>query len=133
MKSKNCDQQRLDRWLWASRFYKTRKLAGDAVRAGHVDLNDKRVKPARIVRVNNKLTVRKNQLDYCITVLALSEKRLGAALAQQLYEESDESRQRREQQIESRQMNLRGVRYERQKPTSRQRQEMTKMKRNPLL
>jgi ribosome-associated heat shock protein Hsp15 len=95
---------RLDRWLWAARFYKTRVLAVDAIKRGRVTLNDLKAKPARMVSVEDRLRIRKAQLVFNITISALSEKRLGAGLAKDLYTESQdsiESREQRKQEVKA--------------------------------
>ncbi len=63
---------RLDKWLWAARFFKHRKLATEAVSGGHVHLNGNRVKPARSVRVGDQLTIRKGAISFDVEVVALS-------------------------------------------------------------
>jgi ribosome-associated heat shock protein Hsp15 len=92
------DGVRLDKWLWAARFYKTRALATEAVLGGHVQLNGLRAKPARSVRVGDELEVRKGTVRYAVTVRALADRRGPASVAATLYEESPESRAAREQQ-----------------------------------
>ncbi len=92
------DGVRLDKWLWAARFYKTRALATEAVLGGHVQLNGLRAKPARSVRVGDELEVRKGTARYAVTVRALADRRGPASVAATLYEESPESRAAREQQ-----------------------------------
>lgn len=95
---------RLDRWLWAARFYKTRALAVDAIKRGHVTLSELKVKPARMVSVNDELRIRKAQLVFNITICSLSQKRLGAELAKDLYAESSdsiESREQRKQEVKA--------------------------------
>ena len=87
---------RIDRWLWAARFYKTRGLATESVLGGHVQLNGARVKPAKDVHVGDRVLIRIGALAWDIEVLALSEKRGPASVARTLYEESEESRQARE-------------------------------------
>ena len=82
---------RLDRWLWAARFYKTRSLAVAAIKRGRITIDAGKAKPARSVAVGDRLTVRKAQFIYDVTVLALSEKRLGARFASELYTELPES------------------------------------------
>ena len=89
---------RIDKWLWAARFYKTRSVAQQAVEGGKVKLNGERVKPAKDVRVGDHLDLNIAAQDWTITVLALSDKRGPAAVAQTLYEESPESRTRRAEQ-----------------------------------
>lgn len=90
------DKLRIDKWLWASRFYKTRGLANEAVAGGHVHLNGSRVKPSREIKVGDRLEINKSPYTFEITVLGLAAKRGSAKLAQELYEESEDSRQRRE-------------------------------------
>ncbi|MCK9202317.1 MAG: RNA-binding S4 domain-containing protein [Gallionella sp.] len=90
------EKLRIDKWLWAARFFKTRALAADAVESGKVLVNDARVKPAKALAVGDRLDIRVGQYQYEIEVLGLSGKRGPAPEAQQLYCESDESRSRRE-------------------------------------
>ena len=87
---------RLDKWLWASRFFKTRTLASEAVDGGKVHLNGERVKAARAVQPGDRLEIRRGPEVFEVLVLALSEHRGPAAAAQALYEESEASRTRRE-------------------------------------
>lgn len=86
---------RLDKWLWAARFFKTRKLATEAVNGGHVHVNGGRVKPARQVTVGDEVVVTKGLYKFTLNILELSEKRGSASLAQKLYRESPESIQLR--------------------------------------
>jgi ribosome-associated heat shock protein Hsp15 len=90
---------RIDKWLWAARFYKTRSLAADAVDAGKAKLNGERVKPAKLLKPGDMLNIRNGQLNWEIIVLSLSERRGSATIASSLYSESDESRMQRERQI----------------------------------
>lgn len=83
---------RLDKWLWAARFYKTRGLARDAIEAGRVKVEGNRVKPSREVRVGDTLTVRAGYDDWQITVAGLSDRRGPAEIARTLYSESEQSR-----------------------------------------
>lgn len=92
----NIEKYRIDKWLFAARFFKTRSLAAEAVERGRVTLNDQRVKPAKVVAVGDMLTIRIGNYQYVIKVLALSNKRGSATQAQQLYSETDESREQRE-------------------------------------
>lgn len=87
---------RIDKWLWAARFFKTRSLAAQAVGGGKVQVNRARVKQARTVKVGDELEIHKDGCAFTITVLALSAQRGPAVLAQTLYHESDESIRRRE-------------------------------------
>lgn len=87
---------RLDKWLWAARFYKTRALATDAVLGGHVHLNGVRVKPAKEVRPGDTLAIRIGTVEWTVVVAALAEKRGPASVARTLYEETPESLEQRE-------------------------------------
>lgn len=87
---------RIDKWLFAARFFKTRSLAAEAVERGRVTLNDQRVKPAKVVTVGDMLAIRIGKFQYEVKVLALSNKRGSAPQAQQLYSETDASREQRE-------------------------------------
>ncbi len=86
---------RIDKWLWAARFYKTRSLAADAVESGRVLVNEARIKPAKAVAIGDRLDIRIGQYRFDIEVLALSGKRGPAPEAQKLYCESDVSRAQR--------------------------------------
>jgi len=91
------DRTRIDKWLWAARFYKTRALAAAAVDGGKVQVNGERVKPAKLLRAGDALIVRNGPFAREITVLVLSERRGPAAEATNLYRESEESRKAREE------------------------------------
>jgi ribosome-associated heat shock protein Hsp15 len=82
---------RLDRWLWAARFFKTRALAHDAVAGGHVRVNGERVKPARDVCANDVLEVRTGEIVRTVVVRGVAERRGPAKVAARLYEETAES------------------------------------------
>jgi ribosome-associated heat shock protein Hsp15 len=92
----NTEKFRIDKWLWAARFFKTRSLAATAVECGKVLVNGARVKPAKLLAAGDTLTIRLGPYQYVIEVLALSGKRGPAAEAQKLYKEAEESRLRRE-------------------------------------
>jgi len=92
----NTEKFRVDKWLWAARFYKTRSLAIDAIECGKVLINEVRIKPAKEIKVGDVLDIRVGQTQFVIEVLALSNKRGSAPIAQKLYRETEESRQRRE-------------------------------------
>ena len=95
-KDENSEKFRIDKWLCAARFFKTRSLAADAVECGHVLVNKKRVKPARTLALNDMLDIRIGQKQYEIEVLGLSSIRGPASVAQLLYRETEDSRHRRE-------------------------------------
>lgn len=86
---------RIDKWLWAARFHKTRSLAADAVDSGKVKVNEVLAKPAKTVGPGDMLELRLGRFVYCIEVLAISNKRGGAPEAQQLYRETEESKEKR--------------------------------------
>jgi len=112
---------RLDIWLWAARFYKTRSLAKQAVETGKVDVAGQRAKPSRIVRVGDELKVVRGEDTYGIRVEGLSEQRGSAPVAQALYRESDESRQRREAAAATRRAERSGYQAPLSKPDKRAR------------
>jgi ribosome-associated heat shock protein Hsp15 len=88
---------RIDKWLWAARFFKTRSLATEAVLAGHVQVGGARVKPARELRIGDTLEIRRGQVTATVAVRALAERRGPPSEAATLYEETRESQQAREQ------------------------------------
>lgn len=98
------DTVRIDKWLWAARFFKTRSLASQAVSGGHVELNHQRVKPARTVQVGDQLVIRCEHAEYTVYILALSERRGPATVARTLYAETDVSVAKREQCEEERRL-----------------------------
>jgi ribosome-associated heat shock protein Hsp15 len=87
---------RLDKWLWAARFFKTRSLAAEAVEGGKVHLSGARTKPGHVVRIGNELKIRRGPYEWVVIVRAISAKRGPAAQAQLLYEETEESKKIRE-------------------------------------
>ena len=87
---------RLDKWLWAARFFKTRQLAIDAINAGHIDLNGERAKPAKSVKAGDHVSLRRPPYVIHLVVQTVSEKRGPASVARQLYLENAESVQARE-------------------------------------
>ena len=93
---------RLDKWLWAARFYRTRSLAAEAIDAGHVRLDGERVKTAHPVRAGSRVTVRKRELTWDIEVLDASERRGSATDAALLYRETAESVAAREKMLDER-------------------------------
>lgn len=97
---------RLDKWLWAARFFKTRNLATEAINGGKVHLNQQRIKPAKEVHVGDELTIRTGHVERTVIVQALSKQRRPASEAALLYEETPESVQRREQAAELRHQEL---------------------------
>jgi ribosome-associated heat shock protein Hsp15 len=95
MSAEEHDKMRIDKWLWAARFFKTRSLAADAVEGGKVTMNEARIKVAKAIGVGDRLVIRLGQYHFEVEVLGLSNKRGAAPIAQKLYRESDESRAKR--------------------------------------
>jgi ribosome-associated heat shock protein Hsp15 len=93
-------QLRIDKWLWAARFFKTRGVALDAIAGGKVHLNNMRVKPAKKVNIGDNLVISKGEMIFNITVLGINDKRRPAKEAILLYEEDIETKQIREKKSE---------------------------------
>jgi len=97
---------RLDKWLWAARFFKTRTLAGKACELGRIEANHQPARSSREVRIGDMLSIRNEGGDFEVEVLALSEMRGPAAVAQQLYRETEASREARKKFAEERKAGL---------------------------
>ena len=95
---------RIDKWLWAARFYKTRSLASEAIKGGKVSVNNHRAKPSREVGLGDTLVLRQGFDEKTVIVQALSDKRGPATVAQQLYQETELSIQKREKEKELRKL-----------------------------
>ncbi|NMF97887.1 RNA-binding S4 domain-containing protein [Aromatoleum toluolicum] len=95
---------RIDKWLWAARFFKTRSLANQAIEGGHVRLNGQAVKPARELRVGDSLDIVAGGTQWTVIVRGLNEQRRPAVEAQQLYEETPDSVARRAAEREERRL-----------------------------
>ena len=120
---------RLDKWLWAARFFKTRSIASSEIEAGHVLLNGDRGKPAKAVKVGDEVRVRLNQYTHIVHVLGLSERRGPASEAKLLYEETDESRAERARLAEQRRLAPPMAYEEGGRPTKRDRRDIARVKR----
>lgn len=96
MASETEDRVRLDKWLWAARFYKTRALAADAIDGGKVDVNAARAKRAKMIQIGDEVTIRQTPFEHVIRVRGISERRGPASVAAALYEETAESKAKRE-------------------------------------
>ena len=120
------DSVRLDKWLWAARLFKTRSLATDAVDAGKVKVNGDKVKPARTVRIGDKLDIDNGSDRWEIDVMNLSDVRQAAPIARNLYEETDESVERRANVAENRRMFREPTADFKGRPTKRDRRQMGK-------
>ena len=121
------DRVRLDKWLWAARFFKTRSLATDAVTGGKVEVNGERAKPAKAIKPGDELRVRLGPYEHILIVRALAERRGPASVAQTLYEETDASRQARERLAEQLKLAPGPFVYEEKgRPTKKDRRELSR-------
>lgn len=120
---------RVDKWLWAARFFKTRSIATAEVDGGHVEINGERAKPSKQLRVGDEVRIRVNQLTFVVHVRALSERRGPAAEARQLYEETAESIRERERLAEQRRLAPTPTYEEGGRPTKRDRRNLARVKR----
>ena len=115
---------RLDKWLWAARFFKTRSLAQQALAAGRVQLNGERTKPAHEVKTGDRVVVRVNEWRWEVTVRALSERRGPAAEARKLYDETEASRAERLRLAELRRWGAEPAAALKGRPTKRDRRQI---------
>jgi len=95
---------RIDKWLWAARFFKTRGLATEMVSGGHVQLNGERIKASKAVQIGDCLQIQRGHECYSITVTGLAEKRGSATVAQSLYHETEQSIAARDEQKQLRKL-----------------------------
>ena len=119
---------RLDKWLWAARFFKTRSLAQQTIAAGRVKLNEVRVKPAHELKVGDSVVLKKEDLEWKVVVRLLSDKRGPAEEARKLYEESAESRAERERRADLRRWGAEPARGLKGRPTKRDRRLQEKLR-----
>jgi len=120
---------RVDKWLWAARFFKTRSLAKSAIEGGKVQLDGQRVKVSKELNVGDRLTVRQGWDEKEVVVRALSDQRRGAAIAQQLYEETSASIARRERAAAARKAAGSLARPD-HRPDKQARRQLTRLRRN---
>src|SRR5689334_21001618 len=129
MSSDGITRVRLDKWLWAARFFKTRGIAAQAIETGKVELNGERAKRAKQLQVGDELRVRLGPYHHVVKVRALSERRGPPAVAAQLFEETEESRKARE----AMQIQVRAAQsvpgYDRGRPTKKDRREIERLRR----
>jgi ribosome-associated heat shock protein Hsp15 len=118
------ERMRLDKWLWAARFYKTRQLANEAIENGRVKIEGARVKPAREVKPGDRLELRVGESDWTLTVRALSMQRGPAPQARTLYEEDADSRMRREREQAERRLVANPAATIKGRPTKRDRRQI---------
>ena len=119
---------RLDKWLWAARFYKTRHLAAEAINGGHVHHNGHRVKPSRVIQLADTLTIHKTPFTFEITVEGLSVRRGPAKEARLLYTEKEESIKKRETLAEQRKLNAAQFPHAERRPDKRDRRRIIRFK-----
>jgi ribosome-associated heat shock protein Hsp15 len=119
---------RIDKWLWAARFFKTRSLAGKACEIGRIEANGQAAKPAREVKIGDMLEVRNEGGEFQIEILALSEMRGPAAVAQTLYRETDAGKERRLKIAEERKVMAHFESAREGKPSKRDRRELGRLK-----
>ena len=120
---------RVDKWLWAARFFKTRSLASDAVTGGKVTVNGESIKPAKMVQAGDVVRVRLGPYEHIVGIRALSERRGPASVAATLYEETPESRSAREKLAEQLRLAPAAFVYEdKGRPTKRDRRELDRFR-----
>ena len=125
------EKLRIDKWLWAARFYKTRSLAVDEINKGRVHVNELEAKPAREVKLGDSVAIRQGPVTRTVTVRGISGQRGGAPVAQLLYEETPESIQRRAEAAEQRRSGAEpAASLEHGRPTKRDRRTLDKARGN---
>lgn len=122
------NQVRLDKWLWAARFYRTRALAREMVDGGKVHYNGQRSKPSKFVEVGAEIRLRQGVDEKTVTVLAISNQRKGASDAQLLYQESEESIEKREKLALARKQNTLTMPHPDRRPDKKERRHLIKFK-----
>ncbi|EKN6096079.1 ribosome-associated heat shock protein Hsp15 [Yersinia enterocolitica] len=119
---------RLDKWLWAARFYKTRAIAREMVDGGKVHYNGQRGKPSKLVEINAEIRLRQGNDERTIRVLALHHQRRGASEAQVLYEETEASIANREKVAQARKLNALTMPHPDRRPDKKERRNLIKFK-----
>jgi len=118
------ERMRLDKWLWAARYFKTRSLATQAVDAGKVRLNGERAKPAREIKAGDRLQISLGECEWTLSVVGLSLQRGPAPVAQALYQEDPESMATRQQQMADRKLQANPAAEIKGRPTKRDRRQI---------
>ncbi|GKX50731.1 ribosome-associated heat shock protein Hsp15 [Budvicia aquatica] len=119
---------RLDKWLWAARFYKTRAIAREMVDGGKVHYNGQRAKPSKLVEVGAEIRLRQGNDEKTVRIAALSIQRRGANEAQQLYTETAESITKRESVSQARKLNALTMPHPERRPDKKERRDLIKFK-----
>jgi ribosome-associated heat shock protein Hsp15 len=123
------DRVRIDKWLWAARFFKTRSIAADAISGGKVELNGERTKPAKLLQVGDEVRLRLGPYEHIVLVRGLSERRGPATDAMRLYEETPASIAARAKHAEQLRMAPAAFVYEEKgRPTKRDRREIERFR-----
>jgi ribosome-associated heat shock protein Hsp15 len=132
MDSEDTSRVRLDKWLWAARFFKTRAVAADAIESGKVEVNGERAKRAKQLQVGDSVRIRLGPYHHLITVQVLSERRGPASVARTLYEENAEGRKARE----ALQLQVKAAQsasgYNPGRPTKKDRRDIEKLRRKGM-
>ena len=119
---------RLDKWLWAARFFKTRRLATDAISGGKVHLNGGRIKPSRNVKIGDRLEIQRGDTFFEVYVEGINKQRRPASEAQQLYRETEKSLQDRQQVVEQKRLEAHSRAHRERRPDKRQRRKIMEIK-----
>lgn len=122
-------ETRLDKWLWAARFFKTRALAAEAVAGKKVEVNGEKVKRSRLVRPGDTLRIRIGPFTYLVTVRGASDRRRAASLAAELYEEDPEAKRQREWLAEQHRLGRSSFRDGEGRPGKKERRDIQRLKR----
>ena len=125
---KELQRVRLDRWLWAARFFKSRAMAKAAIEGGKVEIDDQRAKPAKEIGVGQMLNIRRGDELFDVEVIALADKRGSASIAATLYAETEDSLQRRAAEVARRKMERAGLRVPEKRPEKRDRRAIAALK-----
>lgn len=123
------EKQRLDKWLWAARFFKTRALATEAVNGGKVHLNGERIKPGRTIKPGDRLKITRGVMEFDVVIQGLSKQRRPAKEAQLLYEETPESRQLREERARMLKETSACLHHSERRPSKKDRRQIVRFKR----
>lgn len=118
------DSVRIDKWLWAARFFKTRSLATDAVSSGNIKLNQEKTKPSHLLKVGEMLWIKNGTVEWEIRIQGLADKRGSATIAQTLYAETEESIQKRAEATERRKLFVEPALSIKGRPTKRDRRRL---------
>ena len=128
MKEKSIEGVRLDKWLWAARFYKTRAIAREMIEGGKVHYNGQRSKPSKIVELNAQLTLRQGNDERTVVIKAITEQRRPATEAVVLYEETAESIEKREKVALARKLNALTMPHPDRRPDKKERRDLMRFK-----